>query len=62
MLRNAAVAGPDGPDGDWRSEEIPATLDWSAVPPSKLRADGGGFRMLHVVARRAASAESPPAP
>jgi FkbM family methyltransferase len=48
----AAAADPAHPAGDWISEELSATLDWSDVPPSKLRPDGSGFRMLHIVATR----------
>lgn len=48
----AAAADPDRPAGDWVSEELPATLDWSAVPAARMRADGSGFRMLHIVATR----------
>ncbi len=48
----AAAADPAHPAGGWVSEEISATLDWSAVPPSRMRADGSAFRMLHIVAKR----------
>lgn len=46
----AAAQAEDGTG--WVSAEIPATLDWSQVPPSKVRADGSAFRMLHVLALR----------
>ncbi len=36
----------------WASAEIAATLDWSQVPPAKVRADGREFKMLHVLALR----------
>jgi FkbM family methyltransferase len=48
----AAAADPADPEGDWASEEIPATLDWAAVPAARMRAGGGEFRMLHIVATR----------
>jgi FkbM family methyltransferase len=49
----AAAQAPQG--GGWASAEIPATLDWSQVPPAKVRADGSEFRMLHVLALREAA-------
>lgn len=48
----AAAANPADPAGDWLSEEIPATLDWTAIPAARMRAGGGEFRMLHIVATR----------
>lgn len=48
----AGARRADDPDGDWIGEEIGATLDWAAVPPTRLRADGSAFKMLHVIARR----------
>ncbi len=48
----AAAADRADPGGAWISEEIPASLDWSAVPAARVRADGSAFRMLHIVARR----------
>jgi FkbM family methyltransferase len=49
----AAAQAEDGTG--WASAEIPATLDWSQVPPAKVRADGSEFRMLHVLALREAA-------
>jgi FkbM family methyltransferase len=42
--------------GAWASEELSATLDWSAVPPSGQRADGRLIRTLHVLALKKAPA------
>ena len=39
-------------DDAWASEEIAATLDWSAIPATRLRPDGSAFKMLHVIAKR----------
>jgi hypothetical protein len=50
----AGVRRPDDTSGEWIGEEIAATLDWAAVPPTRLRADGSAFKMLHVIARREA--------
>jgi FkbM family methyltransferase len=36
----------------WLSQEISATLDWSAVPPCGVRPDGRPIRTLHVLALR----------
>lgn len=49
----AATQGAEG--AGWASAEISATLDWSQVPPAKVRADGSEFRMLHVLALREAA-------
>jgi len=38
--------------GAWCSHEIPATLDWSHVPPSGMRPHGQPIRTLHVLALR----------
>ncbi len=50
----AAAAGAQ--DGAWTSEEVAATLDWSAIPATRLRPDGSAFKMLHVIAKRDLSA------
>ncbi len=55
----AAAADPADPAGGWISEEIPATLDWTAVPASRMRADGNAFRMLHIVATRPPPPDDP---
>lgn len=39
-------------DGPWRSIAIPPTLEWSAIPVARQRADGSAFKMLHVIALR----------
>lgn len=49
----AGARRADDATGEWIGEEISATLDWAAVPPTRLRADGSAFKMLHVIARRA---------
>ena len=44
-------------DARWVSAEIAATLGWSQVPATKVRADGSEFKMLHVLALREAQAQ-----
>lgn len=51
----AARADAEQP-GAWASEEISASLDWSAIPPSGQRPDGRLIRTLHVLAMRKAPA------
>lgn len=48
----AGARRADDASGEWIGEEIAASLDWSAIPPTRLRADGSAFKMLHVIARR----------
>lgn len=36
----------------WQSQELSASLDWAAVPPAKVHADGTEFKMLHILALR----------
>ena len=48
----AGARRSDDATGEWIGEEIAATLDWSAIAPTRLRADGSAFKMLHVIARR----------
>ena len=50
----AGARRTDDTSGTWIGEEIGAALDWAAVPPTRLRADGTAFKMLHVIARREA--------
>lgn len=47
-----AAAQDPRDNGGWVSQEVSATLDWSAVPPSGARADGRPIRTLHVLAMR----------
>ena len=52
----ASVRKLDDPTGAWGSEEISPTLDWAAVPATKVRGDGSVFKMLHVIATRSPNA------
>lgn len=46
----AASADSNDADGKWMSQEVSATLDWSAVPVTSVRPDGSAFKMLHILA------------
>ncbi|NIO38883.1 MAG: FkbM family methyltransferase [Burkholderiales bacterium] len=48
----AAVGPVDAADGAWASHELMPTLDWSAVPVTRVRGDGSVFKMLHIIATR----------
>jgi FkbM family methyltransferase len=49
-----AVRSVAEPGNRWHSVEVPPTLDWSDVPSSGKRNDGSDFKVLHILARRAA--------
>jgi len=49
------VRRPNESDGPWGSEEISPTLDWTAIPVTKVRGDCSVFKMLHVIATRTAN-------
>lgn len=50
-----AAGGRAGdPGGTWQDVPIPTSLDWSRIPVAERRPDGSIFKMLHILARRAA--------
>jgi FkbM family methyltransferase len=54
----AAGRRASDPNGAWASIPIGPDLTWEQIPVARRLADGSGFRMLHVVARRGPAAPS----
>lgn len=52
----AAGRRASDPAGAWAAIPIEPDLTWEQIPVARRLADGSGFRMLHVVARRAPAA------
>jgi FkbM family methyltransferase len=42
-----------GDEARWASVELPASLDWSSIPATRVQRGGAEFKMLHVIALRA---------
>ncbi|MEM6291251.1 MAG: FkbM family methyltransferase [Myxococcota bacterium] len=49
---HAAGRRASDPQGPWISGSVPPTLHWGQIPAAKRNADGGVFKMVHIIARR----------
>lgn len=48
----AAGRRADDPQGPWIGADIPATLEWTQIPPARRNPDGSVFKMVHIIAKR----------